>query len=312
MNNKLAASCGNQAATTDVDWRAMVKHAAFGLVGLVIAMAVQTAAAEPMSTLVLTSTPITGTLVEAQFNSPTLGRAEPYRVYLPPDYATSDRRYPVLYMLHGAGGNYTEWTDSFLPERADEMIARGTIQPMIVVMPEGGSRTYWANWPGGLRWADYLAYDVVGEIDSHFRTLPTPASRAVGGLSMGGLGALHTALHHPEIFGVVGGHSPSMRLEPDSRVADSLMGDTFYEYSPIWLVQHRWQPGEHLNIWVDVGLDDGWRPNIEAFGAALQSQGVASTWREFPGTHEDTYWTSHVSDYLSFYSSALISSDGAA
>ncbi len=287
-------------------------HTACALVGWMAALAVHPATAEPMSTLVATPTPIVGTLVETQFYSPTLGQAEPYRVYLPPDYATSSRRYPVLYMLHGAGGGYTEWSDSFLPERADDMIRNGLIQPMIVVMPSGGDHTYWANWPGGLRWADYLAYDVVGEIDTHFRTLPTPASRAIGGLSMGGLGALHTALHHPDIFGVVGGHSPSVRVEPDPRVADSLMGDVFYEFSPIWLVQHRWQPGEHLNIWVDVGLDDGWRPNIEALGANLQAQGIATTWREFPGTHEDTYWTSHVPDYLSFYSSALVSTDAPA
>ncbi len=234
-------------------------HTACALVGWMAALAVHPATAEPMSTLVATPTPIVGTLVETQFYSPTLGQAEPYRVYLPPDYATSSRRYPVLYMLHGAGGGYTEWSDSFLPERADDMIRNGLIQPMIVVMPSGGDRTYWANWPGGLRWADSLAYDVVGEIDAHFRTLPTPASRAIGGLSM-----------------------------------------------------DRWQPGEHLQIWVDVGLDDGWRPNIEALGANLQAQGIATTWREFPGTHEDTYWTSHVPDYLSFYSSALVSTDAPA
>src|SRR5919202_1539503 len=75
-----------------------------------------------------------------------IGETFVYRVYLPPDYQRAQqKRYPVLYMLHGAGGNYTEWTDSYLPERADELIRVGEIQPLIIVMPEGGERSYFAN-----------------------------------------------------------------------------------------------------------------------------------------------------------------------
>jgi enterochelin esterase-like enzyme len=269
------------------------------------ALALHSASAEPAARIIATVTPISGSLVESHFYSPTLGRDMTYRVYLPPEYATSGHSYPVVYMLHGAGGNYTEWSDSFLPDRADEMIRRGDIQPMIVVMPDGGNRTYWANLPGGPRWSDYLASDVVREIDTQYRTLPTPSSRAIGGLSMGGLGALNIALHHPDVFGVVGGHSPSIRVAPDPRVADSMTGSTFDDNNPIWLVEHNWQALDQLSIWVDVGLDDGWRPNIEAFGSALRKGGYAPSWHEFPGTHEDTYWTAHVPDYLRFYSSAL-------
>ena len=76
------------------------------------------------------------------------------------------KRYPVLYMLHGAGGNYTEWTDSFLPEQADRMMVAGDIPPMIIVMPDDGGQTYWANWSeGGPRWGDYLSEDVVSTVD---------------------------------------------------------------------------------------------------------------------------------------------------
>src|SRR5947209_661407 len=117
-----------------------------------------TATASPQPTVrgtpVTASEPLQGLLLDDSLLSPIIGESLPYRVFLPPDYVrTPQRRYPVLYMLHGAGGNYTEWSDSYLPEQADRMIVAGEIQPMIVVMPDGGGQTYWANWSeDGPRW----------------------------------------------------------------------------------------------------------------------------------------------------------------
>jgi enterochelin esterase-like enzyme len=279
------------------------------LTALVTAYVLQTGAtavtAAPL-TPVATPTRLAGSLVDAHFFSAILGRDVPYRVYLPPDYATGAHRFPVLYMLHGAGGDYTEWTLDLLPDAVDGLVQRGEILPMIVVMPDAHGPTFWANWPDtGPRWADYLAFDVVKEVDSQFRTLPTATRRAVGGLSMGGLGALHTALHHPDIFGVVGGHSPSIRPEPDLRVVPMLTGQTFDEYNPIWLVQHRWSPGQRLSIWLDVGLDDGYRGYVERFHQVLLERGIDSSWHVFAGGHEGSYWAAHAPDYLRFYSQAL-------
>ena len=244
-----------------------------------------------------------GTLLDGEISSYVIGRSLPYRVYLPPDYFTTERRYPVLYMLHGAGGNYTEWSDSFLPERTDELILTHQIQPMIVVMPEGGERSYFSNHTGGPRWADYLAYEVVPSIDATYRTIPAAPSRAIGGLSAGGLGALQLALNHPDLFGVVGGHSPSVRLEPDPELW-YLSGNDFYEQSPLWLVQNRPWP-EGLRMWLDIGADDWWRPNVQQLEQTLEAQGDPVDWRVFAGTHEAEYWIAHVPDYLRFYSGAL-------
>jgi enterochelin esterase-like enzyme len=264
------------------------------------------AVAAPVLTPVSTPTHLAGALVDAQFFSPTLGRAVPYRVYLPPDYTSSARLYPVLYMLHGVGGDYTEWTIDHLPERADELVQRGAMQPMLVVMPDARGRSYWANWPdNGPRWADYLATDVVHEIDTHFRTLPLAAGRAVGGLSMGGLGALNSALHHPDVFGAVGGHSPSIRPEPDFRLLPTLSGESFDEHNPSWLIQHRWRPGQALSIWLDVGLSDPYRGYVENFNQLLVERTIPAALHEFAGGHEGAYWSEHAADYLSFYSQAM-------
>jgi enterochelin esterase-like enzyme len=248
-----------------------------------------------------------GALFDDVFPSPILGASMRYRVYLPPDYPTDDaRRYPVLYMLHGAGANYTEWSESLLPERTDALIVGGEIQPMIVVMPDDGNgQSYWANWAGdGPRWSDYVIDDVVGAIDARYRTLPVAASRALGGLSMGGLGALHIAMRRPDVFGVVGAHSPSIRLEREPEFW-FLPGDAWNEHSPIWLARNA-PDIERLQIWADIGIDDIYLDNVTVLHQTLLRRGVAHQWRLFGGEHEADYWLEHVPDYLRFYSSALL------
>jgi enterochelin esterase-like enzyme len=255
-------------------------------------------------TPVAASEPLVGFLLDDRLESAIIGQSFAYRIYLPPDYLTSpDRRYPVLYMLHGAGGNYTEWSDSFLPEQIDRLIVADQIQPLIVVMPDDGESTYYANWDNGPRWGDYVTDDVVSTIDQRYRTLASPDERAIGGLSMGGLGALNLAFQHPDVFGIVGSHSPSVRLEPDPNLW-FLTGDNFWQHDPIWLAEH--STGlENLKIWLDAGSDDWWLPNIEAVHTTLVSQGLHVEWHEFSGEHEAEYWIDHVPDYLRFYSAAL-------
>jgi enterochelin esterase-like enzyme len=183
------------------------------------------------------------------------------------------------------------------------MIVAGEVQPMIVVMPDDGETTYFANWDNGPRWGDYITEDVVSTIDQRYRTMRRPAARAIGGLSMGGLGALNLAFQHPDVFGVVGGHSPSVRLEPDPALW-FLTGQNFWEHNPIWLAQH--QPGlNSLKIWMDAGSDDVWLPNIDAVRATLVGEGLHVEWHEYAGPHEAEYWIDHVPDYLRFYSTAL-------
>jgi enterochelin esterase-like enzyme len=248
--------------------------------------------------------PMAGIVFDSELHSTILSRTMPYRIYLPPGYLFSEaQRYPVLYMLHGAGGNYTEWSDSFLPQQLDDMIVRGAAQPMIVVMPDGGGRSYFANWDNGPRYSDYVARDVVSEIDFRYRTLPAQSSRAIGGLSMGGLAALQIAMRNPTVFGIVGAHSPSIRLERDPEMW-FLSGQSYLEHDPMWLARN-WPGADRMLYWLDVGAEDWWRPNVEDLRAALVNDGLSVTWNILPGTHEAEYWIAHVPDYLRFYSDNL-------
>ncbi len=244
-----------------------------------------------------------GTLQEQWFYSPELDRDMPYIVYLPPDYGTAGRRYPVLYMLHGRGGHRDEWPTYGLVDVADQEIRSGNLAPLIIVFPQGDDG-FWANHTGdGPRWGEYVVRDLVPHIDATYRTLRSPAARAIGGLSMGGWGALHNAFLHPEVFGVVGAHSPSLRLD-DGSLAFLGTGEEFARKDPVSLARTR--PGlGSLRIWMDSAQEDPWLEQTTLLHQILQVRGIDHIWQVYPGIHEWTYWHEHAIDYLRFYGNAL-------
>ena len=135
----------------------------------------------------------------------TAGAEKQLHLYLPPDYATAtDRRYPVLYLVHGGGENDTHWTKSGFTHRIlDNLIADGKARPMIVVMPNASD--LFTGTPPKLGEDDACSreflQDILPFIDSHYRTRPNRESRAVAGLSMGGFVVLNTGLTHLDTFG---------------------------------------------------------------------------------------------------------------
>jgi S-formylglutathione hydrolase len=134
-------------------------------------------------------------------------------VYLPPSYtASTSQRYPVVVLLHGINDDPEIWTRSWrLPERLDRLIAAGKAREMIVVMPNGRANilgSYYVNSPVTGRWEDFITHDIVRHIDRVFRTIATAEARAIGGHSMGGLGALRIGMRHPDIFRTVYALSP--------------------------------------------------------------------------------------------------------
>lgn len=165
--------------------------------------------------------------------SQSLGIDKEVVVYLPPSYATQpNRRYPVLYYLHGLGGSEKNWTENGKLDAAmDSLIAAGKPEA-IVVMPDGddgwwttanmfadvpacradtarreAAATYCVPW---LHYDDYVARDLVSFVDGKFRTVASRAGRGISGLSMGGYGAVTIALAYPEIFAAAASHSGVM------------------------------------------------------------------------------------------------------
>lgn len=136
------------------------------------------------------------------------------RMYLPPDYfENSGKRYPVVYLLHGFLADHDSWFEGLgtvlkinIEMILNHLIDEGLIEPMIVAAPNSHNKllgSKYANSSTSGLWEDFITQDVISCVDSQFRTLASRESRGIGGLSMGGMGALKIAMKHPELFSVV-------------------------------------------------------------------------------------------------------------
>jgi S-formylglutathione hydrolase FrmB len=237
------------------------------------------------------------------FHSAALGRTMHYWVYLPPDYDRSDQRYPVLYMLHGLNGNSLTWRAFGFFDQADRLIRDKQIAPLIIVTPQGDNG-YWMNHiENGPRYEDYMVDDVVMHVDTTFRTLAAPEYRAIGGVSMGGHGAIRLMLTHPDLFTAAGGHSPVFR---DQQQAFPFYGTgrDYQQRDPVSLVQELQTPVSGA-LYIDMGLQDTWLPRTRLFHELLVSRGVEHVWLARPGDHVTEYWVAHVPEYLRWYDAQL-------
>jgi enterochelin esterase-like enzyme len=189
-----------------------------------------------------------GELTPVEYDSKSLGTRRRMRVYTPPGYST-ERKYPVLYLLHGIGGTDTEWTQSCHANNViDNLLAEGRIEPIVLVFPDGNSSRTVADLAAGARGAapggaapagagrgrgmnmdawltpfeNDLLKDIIPYVDSPYSVYTGRDHRALAGLSMGGGQTLNIGLVHPETFAWVGGFSsaPDTRQPPSALVPD--------------------------------------------------------------------------------------------
>ncbi|WJF92186.1 alpha/beta hydrolase-fold protein [Paraburkholderia bonniea] len=150
----------------------------------------------------LSASALAGNVLNRTFHSAALGRNWAYTVYLPDGYSAltsaDNPRYPVLYLLHGNNGNANDWiTQGHLQTTADALIKRKEITPVVIVMPQGGT-----DWYVDRKEPIETAFfeDLLPEIETHYAVSTERSGRAIGGVSMGGFGALRYALSHPAYF----------------------------------------------------------------------------------------------------------------
>jgi enterochelin esterase-like enzyme len=169
-----------------------------------------------LMTMTACAPPDTGRVSVETMRSDVLGREWTYSVYLPPGYDTSELRYPVLYLLHGSGGDETDWRDG--QDALDSLIAVGAVPPAIAVAPATGT-SWWVD--GQEPFETAFLQDLVPHVDRQYRTISSREGRAAVGFSMGGYGALRYGLAHPDVFGAAVLLSPALYddLPPDGSSA---------------------------------------------------------------------------------------------
>ena len=252
-----------------------------------------------------------GTVRQGSFYSAALKRTMSYLIYLPPTYdASTTARFPTLYMLHGGSGLDTEWVDYGLLSSADTLIRSGAIAPLIIVLPQG-DQEYWVDHvvdasvgANGEKWGTYTAKEVVPTIDARYRTIAASSARAIGGLSMGGHGAIQLALNFPGIWSIVGAHSASLRPEGEAPTYLG-KGAAFAARDPYALIAAKPALARTITWWIDSGDVDPWRMQSQALSTELTSLAIANDWHPYAGDHSASYWSAHVADYLGFYASAF-------
>ncbi len=297
-----------------------------------------------------------GTVLEASFASDALGVEKRYFVYLPGGYDTSEARYPVVYMLHGLGGSEDDWTKhGGLTAAADELAL-----PVIAVMPDGDD-SFYSNWVGDVdyesclqgkrpfgrakdmktycvkraRYEDYIVDDLVAHIDATYRTIPERRARAIGGLSMGGFGALTLAMRHKDVYASTASHAGVATLlykgpfpyvkgnveltdDPKQWLATAgafgvLFEKVFGEDVVNWRAHdpahmaRSLEDGE-LAIYLDCGTEDEFRlQNGAAYlHEVLEERNIDHFFALMPGHHNSEFWSNRIDDSLRFHTEQFV------
>jgi putative tributyrin esterase len=248
------------------------------------------------------------TVRDAQFQSESLGRPMKYRIILPAGYDRESHRYPVLYLLHGLGGDYTDWETK---TRIDEYARQ---YRLIIVMPDAGNSRY-TNSIGNPKdkFEDYVVKDLVREIDDRYRTLKLRTARFIGGLSMGGYGAMKFGLKYPQAFSFAASFSGAFSfirtgLGANGRWPKGAVEEFNEIFGPegsetrtandIATVITKADPKVAPFLYFDCGTEDGLVTSNREVGVQLQKAGFRFEYRERPGRHEWIYWDHQVREML--------------
>ncbi|HEX4795384.1 MAG TPA: alpha/beta hydrolase-fold protein [Humisphaera sp.] len=229
-----------------------------------------------------------GEVKVVDYDSKSLGTRRQMRVYTPPGFS-ADRKYPVLYLLHGLGNTSTEWTQrARAPQIVDNLLADGKIKPLIIIFPSGDATATVDNPGGGGRaqagygmpFENDLLNDVIPYVESHYPVLADRSHRALAGMSMGGGQTLNIGLSHVDTFAWIG----AIAAAPNTKPAAQLIPDPAVV--------------KKLNLlWLAVGSKDGLMRINQGVHNYLQEKGVAHVWRLDGNAHD----TAEMSNNLYYF-----------
>ena len=249
------------------------------------------------------------------FRAPHLaGKEVPLSVILPAGYDASEKRYPVLYLLHGYTAHYSDWvTNTHLRQYARRY-------QEIIVMPEAGTSWYVNNYANPqLKWQDYSIYDVIPYVDQHYRTRANRRGRALAGTSMGGYGALLLGLKYHATFaaaaslsGVVTTPQPSFVQYVTSKLDEQVIESDFGPFgsqardeNDLFKLARQVPPSEMPQLYLSIGTSDKYLGTNREFVKLLDSMGVDFRYRELPGGHDWHLWDAELEAVLAFQAAVI-------
>ncbi len=263
-----------------------------------------------------------GQVVEGlSFSSAILGRDVEYAIYLPPDYAASGRRYPVVYLLHGYTDDESGWIQyGEVNLAADRAIAAREIPPMIIALPDAGVSWYINDDQNNVRYEDMFVQEFIPYIDKTYRTRPKKEFRGVSGLSMGGWGALVYSIRHPDVFAACAAFSAAVWTDEDfvsmeekaylfmlgpvfgpKHVGRDRLTAHYLSYSPLALAKTASVDVlKKVRYYIDCGDDDFLFKGNSALHVALTDRKIPHEFRVRDGGHAWSYWRTGIADGLAF------------
>jgi len=243
-----------------------------------------------------------------------------FAIYLPPDYETSQRSYPVLYLLHGAGDDQTGWIQfGEVQQIADKTIRADKATPMIIVMPDAstGHRGYFNDIKGEWLYEDFFFEELIPYVEKTYRIKNEKRYRAVAGLSMGGGGSFMYALHHPEMFSsacplsaYIGPLSVEQfkkrLLRNNESYADSVIQNYYEHHNVLSLINKITEKQIKAVRWfIDCGDDDFLYEGNSLAHIAMRKKEIPHEFRIRDGGHTWTYWRESLPVVLEFVSDAF-------
>lgn len=234
--------------------------------------------------------------------SPSMNKEIKSVVILPEGY-NKGKDYPVLYLLHGYGGNHRKWL-----EIKPELPEISSMYDMIVVCPDGATAWYWDSpVDSSLRYETFVSSELVKDIDSRYRTISDKSGRAITGYSMGGEGALWLAFRHPEVFGACGSTSGGVDIRPfpDNWDIKKSLGE--YSDNP-----ENWESHtiasllpyvkSGMPIIIDCGTSDFFYPVNERLHEEMLYRNIRHEYITRPGIHDEPYWSISIEPQMLFFS----------
>ncbi len=265
-------------------------------------------------------------LISEKFQSEKLNSEVKYSIYLPVGYEESSENYPVLYLLHGYTDNENTWIDMGWVDYASDLRAlQNKNDKMIIVMPDGGLQWYLNHPNGKNNYEDMFVTEFIDYIDTNYKTIPRREKRAIGGLSMGGFGALLYSMKYEKIFSACIAFSSAIRS--DITIINLEQERFDYLYLPLYgknivganRLSNHWTSNNPLNLaasisneklsntswYLSCGDDDILLPGNILLHNIFVEKNIEHEFIVDNGGHNWDYWRKHINEGLEFLSSVF-------